>query len=61
MQLHGGMGVTQEMSIGQYLKRLVSIANVFGSAEFYLKSTQKAKLVKRFNPDKRRRPKVDDF
>ena len=37
VQLHGGMGVTQEMSIGHYLKRLVSIANVFGSADFYLK------------------------
>ena len=37
VQLHGGMGVTEEMSIGHYLKRLVSIANIFGSADFYLK------------------------
>ena len=36
VQLHGGMGVTEEMSIGHYLKRLMVIANIFGSADFYL-------------------------
>ena len=36
VQLHGGMGVTEEMSVGHYLKRLMVIANIFGSADFYL-------------------------
>ena len=36
VQLHGGMGVTEEMSIGHYLKRLMVIANIFGSADYYL-------------------------
>ena len=36
VQLHGGMGVTEEMSVGHYLKSLMVIANIFGSADFYL-------------------------
>jgi alkylation response protein AidB-like acyl-CoA dehydrogenase len=36
IQLHGGMGMTEEYMIGHYFKRLVSIATQFGSAEFHL-------------------------
>lgn len=36
IQLHGGMGVTEEYMIGHYFKRLVSIGNQFGNTEFHL-------------------------
>ena len=36
VQLHGGMGVTEEMSVGHYLKRLLVITNLFGSADYFL-------------------------
>ena len=36
VQMHGGMGVTEEMSIGHYLKRLMVIAHLFGNADYYL-------------------------
>ena len=36
VQLHGGMGVTQEMSVGHYLKRLLVITNLFGSSDYFL-------------------------
>ena len=29
VQLHGGMGVTQEMSVGHYLKRLMVIFRIY--------------------------------
>ena len=32
VQLHGGMGVTHEMNIGHYLKRLMMIDACFGDA-----------------------------
>jgi len=37
VQLHGGMGVSEEMSIGHYLKRFISIDSQFGNAHFHLK------------------------
>ena len=36
VQLHGGMGVTEEMSVGHYLKRLLVITNLFGSSDYFL-------------------------
>ena len=36
VQLHGGMGVTEEMSVGHYLKRLLVITNIFGSSDYFL-------------------------
>ena len=36
VQLHGGMGVTQEMSVGHYLKRLMVISHLFGSSDYFL-------------------------
>lgn len=34
VQIHGGMGVTNEMNIGHYLKRLMMIDVSFGNADF---------------------------
>lgn len=35
VQIHGGMGVTNEMNIGHYLKRLMMIDMSFGNADFH--------------------------
>ena len=37
VQLHGGMGVTDELSVGHYFKRLTTIGTIFGNADFHLK------------------------
>jgi len=37
IQLHGGMGMTEEMAIGHYFKRLTTIENMFGNVDFHLK------------------------
>ena len=37
IQLHGGMGVTEEMSIGHYFKRLTTIRTIFGNSDYHLK------------------------
>lgn len=36
VQLHGGMGVTEELNVGIYFKRLMAIDVIFGSPEFHL-------------------------
>jgi len=36
IQLHGGMGVTEEYIIGHYFKRLVAIASQFGHTDYHL-------------------------
>ncbi|MDK1023839.1 MAG: acyl-CoA dehydrogenase family protein [Gammaproteobacteria bacterium] len=36
VQLHGGMGVTEELRLGHYFKRLVVIDSMFGNADFHL-------------------------
>jgi alkylation response protein AidB-like acyl-CoA dehydrogenase len=36
VQLHGGMGVTEELNVGAYFKRLMAIDVIFGSPEFHL-------------------------
>ena len=36
VQLHGGMGVTEELRIGHFFKRLLVIDSQFGNAEFHL-------------------------
>jgi alkylation response protein AidB-like acyl-CoA dehydrogenase len=36
VQLHGGMGVTEELNVGLYFKRLMAIDVIFGSPEFHL-------------------------
>ena len=37
IQLHGGMGMTDEMAIGHYFKRLTMIDIMFGDAAYHLK------------------------
>ena len=36
IQLHGGMGVTEEMEIGQYFKRLTMLDTFLGNSDYYL-------------------------
>lgn len=38
IQLHGGMGMTDELSIGHYYKRLTMCETLFGDGEWYLKA-----------------------
>jgi alkylation response protein AidB-like acyl-CoA dehydrogenase len=37
IQLHGGMGMTDELAIGHYFKRLAMIEPLFGNADHHLK------------------------
>lgn len=37
VQLHGGMGMTEELNIGHYFKRLTVIETLFGNADYHLK------------------------
>lgn len=37
VQLHGGMGMTEELSVGHYFKRLTTIDTMFGNTDFHLK------------------------
>ena len=37
IQLHGGMGVTDETNIGHYFKRLTTIRAIFGNTDYHLK------------------------
>jgi alkylation response protein AidB-like acyl-CoA dehydrogenase len=41
IQLHGGMGVTEEMEIGQYFKRLTLLDTFLGNSDYYLKEYSK--------------------
>ncbi len=38
VQLHGGMGVSEEMMIGHYLKKMISIDALFGNSDYHLKT-----------------------
>lgn len=35
IQLHGGMGMTEELSVGAYVKRLLLINTLFGDADYH--------------------------
>ena len=35
IQLHGGMGMTEELSVGAYVKRLMNINTLFGDADYH--------------------------
>ncbi len=35
IQLHGGMGVTEEMSVGHYARRLMMINTIFGNGDYH--------------------------
>ena len=36
VQLHGGMGLTWELDVAHYFKRLIAITQIFGSADWHL-------------------------
>lgn len=36
VQLHGGMGMTEELAIGHYFKRLTAIQYEFGSTDYHI-------------------------
>ncbi|MBD3649191.1 MAG: acyl-CoA dehydrogenase family protein, partial [Pseudomonadales bacterium] len=36
VQLHGGMGMTEELNVGHYFKRLTSIETLFGNVDYHL-------------------------
>jgi pimeloyl-CoA dehydrogenase small subunit len=42
IQLHGGIGMTQEAKIGHYFKRLTMIENSFGDTDFHLRRVTEA-------------------
>jgi len=37
IQLHGGMGVTDELNVGHYFKRITAIETLFGNVDHHLK------------------------
>ena len=37
VQLHGGMGVTEELNVGHFFKRLTTITTIFGNTHYHLK------------------------
>jgi len=37
VQLHGGMGVTEELNVGHFFKRLTTIISIFGNTDYHLK------------------------
>ena len=37
IQLHGGMGMSHEMAVGHYFKRVSMIAATFGDTDFHLR------------------------
>jgi alkylation response protein AidB-like acyl-CoA dehydrogenase len=37
VQIHGGMGVTDEMKVGHYFKRVTMIDAQFGAVDYHLK------------------------
>jgi alkylation response protein AidB-like acyl-CoA dehydrogenase len=37
VQMHGGMGMTHELSVGHYFKRLTMIGSMFGDGDFHRK------------------------
>lgn len=37
VQLHGGVGITDELSIGHYMKRLLAIEALFGNTPYHLR------------------------
>jgi alkylation response protein AidB-like acyl-CoA dehydrogenase len=37
VQLHGGMGMTEELAIGHYFKRLTALPYEFGSTDYHVR------------------------
>ena len=41
VQLHGGMGMTDELNVGHYFKRLTTIETLFGNVDYHLRKYAK--------------------
>ncbi len=41
IQLHGGMGMTDELNVGHYFKRLTTIETLFGNVDYHLRKYSK--------------------
>ena len=37
VQIHGGMGITEELRVGHYFKRLTMIDTQFGNVDYHMK------------------------
>ncbi|WP_134323407.1 acyl-CoA dehydrogenase family protein [Cumulibacter soli] len=37
VQLHGGIGTTDELSVGHYLKRILTVETLFGDSDYHLR------------------------
>ena len=37
VQIHGGMGMTDELAVGHYFKRLTMIDSEFGNVDFHMR------------------------
>jgi len=37
VQIHGGMGMTDELNVGHYFKRLTMLDTLYGNVDFHLK------------------------
>ena len=42
IQLHGGMGMTDELNVGHYFKRITAVETLFGNVDFHLKKYSSA-------------------
>jgi alkylation response protein AidB-like acyl-CoA dehydrogenase len=51
IQLHGGMGMTDELDVGHYFKRLTAIDTTFGDSDFHLQRFATAEGVEAQQPD----------
>ena len=40
VQLHGGMGMTEELAIGHYFKRLTAVQYEFGTTDYHVRVTR---------------------
>jgi len=51
IQLHGGMGMTDELDVGHYFKRLTAIDTTFGDSDFHLQRFATAEDAGEQQPD----------
>jgi len=51
IQLHGGMGMTDELDVGHYFKRLTAIDTTFGDSDFHLQRFATAEGAGEQQPD----------
>ncbi|MBX9962681.1 MAG: acyl-CoA dehydrogenase family protein [Burkholderiales bacterium] len=57
IQLHGGMGMTDELNVGHYVKRLTAIDTLFGDADHHLDRFAQAESAQPLNVAAFERPR----